>query len=94
MSLKMNCNPELEGLRKLYEETSFAGISGDKIGWSDLRIEPDLERESGLYVYVPQCSYLGNTLICLADTYEKSGVDCLFIQELIRLYSEGKLNGR
>lgn len=29
--------------------------------------------------YVPQCSYLGDTLICLADTYENSREDCAFL---------------
>ena len=43
------------------------------------------EEEGEKYPYVPQCSYLGNTLICMADTYENGGWDALFIQKLIRI---------
>jgi hypothetical protein len=35
--------------------------------------------DDGEYVYVPQGSYLDNTLIALEDTYENSGNDCDFI---------------
>ncbi len=33
--------------------------------------------------YVPQCSYLGDTMICLADTYEGSRDDCALVQKLL-----------
>ena len=45
--------------------------------WSDQR-EPD---EYG-YIYTPQGSYLGDTMICLADTYEDGQYDLSFIAAL------------
>lgn len=35
-------------------------------------------------MYVIQGSHFANTLICLDDTYENSGTDCLLIQKLIQ----------
>lgn len=46
--------------------------------WDNMKIDPDG------YVYVPQCSYLGDSLVSLADTYEGSGDFCLLIQEALR----------
>lgn len=45
--------------------------------WERMDIE---ETEDGPYVYVPECAYLGDTLIVLTDTYENSGNDCLYVQ--------------
>lgn len=39
----------------------------------------DQQEEENELPYVPQCSYLGDTLICLADTYENSREDCAFV---------------
>lgn len=39
----------------------------------------DQQEEENELPYVPQCSYLGDTLICLADTYENSREDCAFL---------------
>ena len=39
----------------------------------------DQQDEENELPYVPQCSYLGDTLICLADTYENSREDCAFL---------------
>lgn len=36
--------------------------------------------DSDGYVYVPECSYLSNSMICLTGTYEGSGDDCMFVQ--------------
>lgn len=41
--------------------------------------------------YIPSGSFLGDSMIQLATVYETSGYDCLFIQELLRLYMQGKL---
>ena len=38
--------------------------------WDKRRVDEDG------YVFIPQCAYLGGTLISLADTYENSGIDC------------------
>lgn len=39
----------------------------------------DQQNEENELPYIPQCSYLGDTLICLADTYENSREDCAFL---------------
>lgn len=50
--------------------------------WDDTR--PD---DSGLLPYVPQGSHLGNTLICLDDTYENSREDCALVEALRNNYA-------
>lgn len=65
-------------LKDLWEETTFK--SDEDCVWED----PD---GSGPM----QGAHLGETLISLDDTYEKSDEDCHFIQEVIRLYRKGKL---
>lgn len=70
-------------LQALYQETSFSGTTAPE--WEGLK---PLEED----VYVPQGAYFGETLITLGDTYDGSGHDCLFIQELIRLYKAGRLS--
>lgn len=40
-----------------------------------------VEEEDGeRWVYVPECSQLGDTLIMLSDTYEGSGSHCEYVQ--------------
>jgi hypothetical protein len=86
-----------DDLNALLRATTFA--EGKKPPtWDGMKIEdPEEDPEEGGYppfgkfIYVPQCSYLGGTLISLGDDYEKSGEDCLFIQELLRLAKAGKL---
>lgn len=68
----------------LYWKTSFTTPQT----WQGLKVHQD---PFETHVHVPQCSHLGDTLISLDDTYEDSGWDCFFIQELLRLYQEGKL---
>lgn len=72
-----------ERLARLFNETSFA--TDGEFKWSSMHIDNDL------HIFVPQCSTLGETLICMNDTYEQHGVDALLIQELLRLCSQGKL---
>lgn len=67
--------------KRLFEQSSFYQDSPE---WRGI----DKEEE---YFYVPQESYLGETLICLSDTYENSAIDCLVIQELIRKYRDGEI---
>ena len=66
---------DLEAALRLAEEAERIAIDGDRLPmeWSETR-----EREDG-YPYVPQCSYLGGTLISLADTYEESEHDCAYV---------------
>lgn len=73
-------------LKKLFKQTTFA--KDDPPTWAKLSVA---EEDGEKHFYVPQCSMLGETMISLADTYEQSGADCVFISELIRLYKTGKL---
>jgi hypothetical protein len=43
--------------------------------WDGLTVDP----EDG-YIHVKECSYLGATAICLAQTYEDHGSDCMLLQ--------------
>lgn len=76
-----------QALERLFEKTNFC--KDKKLPeWDDIKIEDD-------YVYIPQCSYFGGTLINMGDTYENGGFDGLFIQELIKrfkfLYERNKV---
>lgn len=43
----------------------------------------DRKEDDDGYVFIPQCSYLGSTLISLADTYENSGYHCDLVAESV-----------
>lgn len=87
-----------EELRGLWEHTSFYDDAPST--WDEIHAErrdPEELREEGgwpEHIYVGECSHLGNTLIALGDSYEQSGEDCFFLQELLRLYAEGRLELR
>lgn len=85
--------PKIESTKeRFFAATTF--VEDDDLVWNDMKIEPHEDQEAfplGVHIYVPQCSYLGESLISLNDTYEQSGEDCLFIQELLRLCKEGRL---
>ncbi|MEK6881672.1 MAG: hypothetical protein AABY22_18780 [Nanoarchaeota archaeon] len=66
---------DIEKLKKLYENSTFS--ENDNFDWEDLEVKED-------YVYVPQGSHLGETLIVFDDNYEGSGEDALFISELLK----------
>lgn len=70
-------------LLMLFRKTSFV----DPPKWEDIHSCDD----DDWCPYVPQGSHLGDTLIVMDDTYEGSGHDAYFIQELIRLFMEGKI---
>lgn len=69
-------------LKKLFQQTSFAGSANPAPIWSDL----DEETQT-----IKKGATLGATTITLKKNYEDAGPDCLLIQELIRLYKAGKL---
>ena len=70
---------DIEKLKKLFEKTTFSEEMNlpRTFDWEELEIEND-------YVYVPQGSHLGQTLIVFDDNYEGSGNDALFISELLK----------
>lgn len=72
-----------EDLDDLFARTNFNGAKNPK--WDGMKMYEDG------YIYVHEYSYFGGTLINLAGDYEDSGNDCMFIQELVRLYKEGRL---
>lgn len=79
-------------LKELYMQTSFYEDSVCP-EWDGLKFianmdEDDEERE---YPHVGECSYFGETSIVSNNVYEGSGLDCFFIQELVRLYMENKM---
>lgn len=77
-----------EELDQLHQETTIKDAGPC---WSGIKTQNDREYPLGVRVHVPEGSYFGGTMICLADTYENGGNDCLFIQELVRLYQAGRL---
>src|SRR5262245_39786051 len=58
----------------LLEPKKKTSFHGEPLEWGD-RTE---DNDDG-YGYIPQGSYLGDTLITLADTYENSAEDCDYI---------------
>jgi hypothetical protein len=44
------------------------------------------QRDDDPHPYVPQCSYLGDTMIALADTYEGSRQDCAYVKHAVNAY--------
>lgn len=74
-------------LDTLYKRTNFTKKSPT---WD--RIKESNYPDSEPSIFIPQCSYLGNTMIMMADSCENGGEDGYFVQELIRLYREGKLS--
>lgn len=60
---------DLDALEKLAREATQA-----EWAWDGMTVDA----EDG-YVYVPECSYLGETAICLSHVYEGGGRDCAFI---------------
>lgn len=85
--MKVNSQQELD---RLYQETTFAK-EVKPFAWDRLQATKSKEYPLGRFIHVPQGSCFGDTLISLADTYENGGEDCLFIQELVRFYREGRL---
>lgn len=81
-------------LQELFEATTFFHQKPDHLAWDYIRISPDDEAPAGIDVYVPQCTPFASSNIVLSDLYERSGYDCLFIQELVRLYASGELSER
>ena len=49
--------------------------------WDNLK---QINVKDGSYIYVPQGSFLGNTLINLNDNYGNSGFDCLLIEDALK----------
>lgn len=50
-------------------------VSNENWEWSKMTFDPDGN------IYVPECSYLGPTMIALASDYENSGNDCRYVQK-------------
>ncbi len=91
MKKKHNLKAQTQAdLNRIYESTNFADMVGD-LEWEGIEFEEIPANELGFHIYVPQCAEFGNVLITLDDTYENSGEDCYFIQELMRLYRDGRL---
>lgn len=62
------------GMSKIKEiESRHKGVTTSLTGWSNEKCDEDGYR-------VPECSYLGDSLICLAHDYEGSNEDCLFLR--------------
>ncbi len=75
----MKFPPELvEAAKALLEASKVA--SETEWDWSGRKVDS----QDG-YVYIPQGSHLGNTLICLGDTYENSAKDCDFISQATKI---------
>ena len=71
---------DIEKLKKLFEDSTFSkDMKFDWEGFQD-RILKGGDR----FIYVPQGSHLGDTLIVFEDAYEGSGEDALFISELLK----------
>lgn len=60
-------------LKLIKHRLSKADLAGAT--WDGLTVD----EEDG-YIHVHECSYLGATLVCLNDTYENHGNDCMFLQ--------------
>ena len=78
--------PEID-IDDLYKRTTFSKEDSPP-RWSKIIHE---FQDGELWIYVRQGACFGNTMITLDDSYENSGDDCFFIQELVKLYREGKL---
>lgn len=76
-------------LDELFRQTNFAEDRNVIPKWSNT--SESLDDGDDDYPYVPECSYFGGTLIQLAGDYEGGDRDCFFIQELVRLCKEGRL---
>lgn len=66
---------KLERIKSALRESIEIASKATKGPWT----WTDQQDEENELPYVPQCSYLGDTLICLADTYENSREDCAFL---------------
>ena len=71
-------------IARLKEQRAKTTFKDKKVYWEGISIDKD---EDG-YVYVPQGSHLGDTLISLDDTYEESGEDCLYVSDVINAIPE------
>lgn len=80
-----------EQLEELFVTTSFVGADRLRRSWGNIKSDDAAPFKLSEVPYVSECTYFGETMICLASTYEGSSEDCLFIKELVRLYAEGKL---
>ncbi len=78
-------------LKRLFEHTSFIGKSPSLRSWGRIKVDETAPFKLTEVPYVAECTYFGETQICLAGTYEGHNEDCLFIKELVRLYAEGQL---
>lgn len=78
-----------EQLKRLFEHTSFVGRVNKT--WGLPKKDETAPFKLTEVPYVGECTYFGETQICLAGTYEGHNEDCLFIKELVRLYAEGQL---
>ena len=70
----------MKKLKELWDRTTLKTTKNCE--WEDLSID------TGGWIYVPQGSKFGDTLIMLDDDYENSGDDCLFISELIKEFKK------
>ena len=61
-------------------ETSYK-VEDTTWTWDGLKFLNENTEGEDPHPYVAQCKYLGDTLICMADTYENGGWDALFIQK-------------
>lgn len=75
----------IEKLKELFDKTTFA--EDKNFEWEGLEVEKD-------FVYAPQGSHLGKTLIVFDDNYEGSGNDAIFISELLKEFYKEVENGK
>jgi len=66
--------PDVKKIREMLDALTTKDWS-----WSGRTEEPDEDMPGGVFIWHPQGSYLGNTMICLADTYEDDHKDLDFI---------------
>jgi hypothetical protein len=66
--------PDVKKIREMLDSLTTKDWS-----WSGRTEEPDEDMPGGVFIWHPQGSYLGDTMICLGDTYEDDHKDLDFI---------------
>lgn len=69
----------------LFKQTNF----GNDDCFSDGGIVIEAPEEDYQSVHIGECRYMGS--ITVADDFENSGYDALFVQTLVQLFKKGKL---
>ena len=70
----------IDEIDDLHIRSNFNGACEEDMEWDGIRVDGDG------YVFVPQGSTFGNTLITTGDVYEHGGYDAMFIQKLVQAW--------